>query len=90
MMSLQTSLWHVSIAITVNTIKQQPLTAIEVRLYHPRQDKWNDHFVWNEDQAVIIGISPVGRATISCLKINRKEAVNLRKALKAFGVHPSK
>ena len=63
---------------------------LEVHLYHPRQDKWEEHFVWNEDKTIILGISPIGRGTISCLKINREEAVNLRKALKMFGVHPPK
>ncbi|MCB0846658.1 MAG: HNH endonuclease [Bacteroidetes bacterium] len=67
-----------------------PLNDLEVHLYHPRQDKWEEHFVWNEDKTIILGISPIGRGTISCLKINREEAVNLRKALKMFGVHPPK
>jgi len=67
-----------------------PLSGKIVRLYNPRKDKWSDHFVWDEDDAVIIGITSVGRATVSCLKMNRGEAVNLRAALKQYGVHPPK
>lgn len=65
-----------------------PLTGKIVPLYHPRKDKWHDHFVWDADDSVVIGVTPIGRATVSCLKINRKEAVNLRAALKQYGVHP--
>jgi hypothetical protein len=65
-----------------------PLNQIEAELFHPRNDKWADHFMWNEDESFVIGISPKGRATVYRLKTNREEAVNLRKALRAFGVHP--
>jgi hypothetical protein len=64
------------------------LNQTEADLFHPRKDPWSEHFIWNEDDSAIIGISPQGRATVHTLKMNREEAVNLRKALKAFGVHP--
>ena len=65
-----------------------PVTGENTRFYNPRKDNWKDHFVWNEDKSVIIGITPIGRATVHCLKVNRQEAVNLRKVLARFGVHP--
>lgn len=65
-----------------------PLTGKIAPLFHPRKDTWVKHFVWNENATIIIGISPVGRATVACLKMNRQEAVNLREALRQFGVHP--
>lgn len=67
-----------------------PLTNSMVSLFHPRQQKWSAHFIWNSHHTVVIGISPTGRATVKALKINRIEAVNLRKALAAYGVHPPK
>lgn len=65
-----------------------PITSELTRFYNPRKDNWLDHFIWNEDKRVIIGITPIGRATVHCLKVNRPEATNLRKVLAAFGVHP--
>lgn len=65
-----------------------PLTNEMVRLFNPRKDLWTDHFMWDETKTNIIGITPIGRATARCLKVNRSEAVNLRKVLAEFGVHP--
>ena len=65
-----------------------PLTGELVSLYNPRKDQWLFHFTWDEEKAIIIGLTPVGRATVRCLKVNRKEAVNLRKILASFGIHP--
>jgi hypothetical protein len=65
-----------------------PLTQLKVRLFHPRQDTWVDHFHWNKDDLYIVGITPIGRATIDLLKLNRTNAVNLRKLLKMADLHP--
>jgi hypothetical protein len=48
-----------------------PLTQQIVRLYNPRQDIWSDHFQWSDDDLYIIGLTPIGRATIALLKLNR-------------------
>lgn len=65
-----------------------PLTKQVVRLYHPRQDIWIDHFQWSDDDLYIVGITPIGRATIDLLKLNRLNVLNLRKVLKMGGLHP--
>lgn len=65
-----------------------PLTGSLVPLYNPRTQTWDDHFVRSDDFTLVIGISPTGRATVYCLKMNREKAVNLRSALRNFGVHP--
>lgn len=31
---------------------------------------WRDHFCWSEDGAEIIGVTPVGRATVVALNMN--------------------
>lgn len=67
-----------------------PLTGAIVPLFHPRNDLWAAHFTWSDDFTIIIGITPIGRATVACLKMNKQEARNLRAALRNFGVHPSK
>ena len=33
-------------------------------LYNPRQQNWHEHFNWNEDFTLIIGLTATGRATI--------------------------
>lgn len=65
-----------------------PLTGRVNRLFNPRLDSWSDHFVWSKNDTVIVGISPIGRATVASLDMNRTEAINLRRALRDFGVHP--
>lgn len=45
-----------------------PLTQKEVRLYHPVDDIWEDHFKRSNSSEVVMGISPVGRATAELLK----------------------
>jgi HNH endonuclease len=65
-----------------------PLTQQIVRLYNPRQDIWSDHFQWSDDDLYIIGLTPIGRATIALLKLNRVNATNLRKLLKMADLHP--
>lgn len=65
-----------------------PVSQQSVPLYHPRQDLWGQHFTWNMDFTRLLGITPTGRATIDCLKLNRAEAVNLRQLLLVFGEHP--
>ena len=59
-----------------------------VPLYHPRQQRWRDHFAWNEDFTFIIGVTPTGRATVETLQLNRESLVNLRRILYATGEHP--
>jgi 5-methylcytosine-specific restriction endonuclease McrA len=61
-----------------------------VPLFHPRQQNWDEHFAWNNDFTLIIGITPTGRATVELLRLNREGCVNLRRALYALGKHPPK
>lgn len=65
-----------------------PIANEMTRLFNPRIDLWTDHFMWDETKTHIIGITSIGRATVRCLKVNRSEAVNLRRILTDFGVHP--
>jgi len=59
-----------------------------VRLYNPRLDTWADHFAWNEVFTQMVGLTPIGRATILALHLNRPALLNLRSLLLAFGEHP--
>lgn len=67
-----------------------PITSNETRLYNPRQDQWSEHFAWSDDFTEIIGLTPIGRATISRLRLNRLGLLNQRRALHMIGEHPPK
>jgi HNH endonuclease len=41
-----------------------------VPLFNPRQDLWSEHFMWAADGQRILGITPIGRATIDRLDMN--------------------
>ena len=58
-------------------------------LYHPRTDRWQDHFTWSHDGLRVIGTTPTGRATIDMLALNRKGVVNLRRVLGEAAVDPA-
>lgn len=72
-----------------NWYKGSNLTGIDpesgriVKLFDPRQDRWNSHFCWRG--AELIGLTPVGRATINVLQINHPEAVVARELLMQDG-----
>ena len=57
-----------------------------VRLFHPRRDRWFDHFQIRG--AFIQGFKPTGRATAQLLQFNAKRRVELRSALMAAGDYP--
>ncbi len=65
-----------------------PQTDRQTPLFHPRIQRWNIHFQWSEDLLYIVGKTPIGRATVEALKLNRKEVINLRQLLIGSGEHP--
>ena len=67
-----------------------PLTGERVPLFHPRKQAWSDHFAWSPKGDRIIGLTPVGRATVSLVKLNRVELVNARQLWVMAGWHPPK
>ena len=67
---------------------RDPVTEQMVPLFHPRRHKWRDHFAWSDDCTRIHGLTPIGRATVITLKMNRTELINLRRALVAILKHP--
>ncbi len=65
-----------------------PATEDLVPLFHPRRDRWSDHFIWTSDFARVVGLTPSGRATVEALQLNRQGLVNLRRALARCREHP--
>ena len=67
---------------------EDPVNGERVPLFHPRRDRWSDHFAWNEDCTLVLGLTPTGRATAARLALNRPGVVNLRRLLLTVGLHP--
>jgi 5-methylcytosine-specific restriction endonuclease McrA len=65
-----------------------PVANQVVPLFHPRRHEWHEHFTWDECFELVIGLTPIGRATIEALQLNRHEVVKLRRLLYAAGEHP--
>jgi 5-methylcytosine-specific restriction endonuclease McrA len=53
-----------------------------VPLFHPRRDQWADHFFW--DGTIVVGRTPIGRATLELLAMNDWERVELRENLRTL------
>ena len=63
-----------------------PETGEDVPLFHPRKDRWNEHFAWQDEQTRIVGLTPTGRATVAKLRMNRAQMVRLRGLWRKLGV----
>ena len=65
-----------------------PVTGGSVRLFNPRQQVWAQHFRWAGNGSRIVGLTPIGRATVIALNLNRQVLVQARLAWVAVGWHP--
>lgn len=70
------------------THAMDPASGDRVQLFHPRHQQWRDYFMWSGDYAKIAGRTPVGRATVDALQLNRARLQRLRRALWQAGAHP--
>ncbi|HEX9959968.1 MAG TPA: HNH endonuclease [Pyrinomonadaceae bacterium] len=53
-------------------------TQTETKLFNPRQDTWTEHFSINQKTGEIIGLTNIGRVTVSRLRINGKAQLAAR------------
>ena len=53
-----------------------PESGALVRLFHPRQDQWDEHFERNG--VIIVGRTAIGRATVGLLKMNAADRRRIR------------
>ncbi len=63
-----------------------PLTGDIVRLYHPRRDVWDDHFVINAGR--IEPQTAIGRVTVRLLRLNDPDRVDERARLLRLKRYP--
>jgi hypothetical protein len=55
-----------------------PASAAVVRLFHPRADRWDDHFHGARESGELVGRTPIGRATVMRLGLNSAAQVAAR------------
>ncbi len=72
----------------VRTDALDPVTGQLLALFHPRRDRWDEHFGWSEDFLEVEARTATGRVTILALDLNRRKLQNLRRALIAIEEHP--
>jgi hypothetical protein len=65
-----------------------PLSGEPVALFNPRWQVWREHFAWGDGGALVIGLTPCGRATVEALRLNRPLAVAARAHWSHAGRHP--
>ncbi len=57
-------------------------------LFHPRQQRWGEHFAWAGDGVTIEGLTPTGRATIALLQLNSDWLIQARRIWMLVGLQP--
>ena len=67
-----------------NIAGRDPLNGNLTRLYHPREDRWTDHFAW--EAVSLRGRTAVGRTTVDVLAMNHPDAIAVRAALQEEGI----
>lgn len=66
------------------------LDGATVPLFNPRTQIWSEHFRWSPDGTLVIGLTPIGRATVEALQLNNEVAVEVRRNWVLAGWHPPK
>ncbi len=61
-------------------------SGLTVSLFHPRNQAWKEHFVWDDYQ--MAGMSAIGRATIAALNLNHPRRIQIRQAEQMFQLFP--
>ena len=67
-----------NLAKSSNLAGIDPTTGETVELFNPRSQPWDEHFAWQGK--LLVGLTPVGRATIRVLNINDDERQRVRVA----------
>lgn len=79
---------------TCNRYKASRQTAIEplsgeiFPLFHPQEQRWTDHFTWNNTSTEIVGLTSIGNTTIEALRMNRPQLVRVRRMWVTLDEHP--
>jgi hypothetical protein len=75
-----------NLAKSNRTSAVDPDTSQPAALFHPRTDRWADHFRW--DGHSVVGLTPTGRATADALGMNAPRRLLIRQAEQGFNLFP--
>lgn len=70
--NLALSCFFCNSAKRANQTGEDPSTGKQEPLFNPREHEWEHHFKWSKDCSKMIGVTPIGRATIGRLDLNKK------------------
>lgn len=73
---------------TNRLLASDPVTQEVIALFHPLREEWYHHFQWIENGTQLLGLTPIGRATIVALHMNRDAIIQLRRYWVMLGLHP--
>lgn len=65
-----------------------PETNTRLALFNPRTQVWREHFAWTPTGDEMVGLTPIGRATIAVLSLNSDFRVHSRRLWVEAGYHP--
>jgi hypothetical protein len=65
-----------------------PESGQEERLYHPRQDRWEEHFSVGSESGEIVALTAIGRVTALSLKMNSRSQLTARQFWVQLGLFP--
>jgi hypothetical protein len=63
-----------------------PESGQEVAIFNPREQAWSDHFKWDGER--VVALTPIGRATLAGMGMNRPLILAIRREEVARGRHP--
>jgi hypothetical protein len=67
-----------------NLASRDPMTSAVTPLYHLREQRWTDHFRWQD--ATIEPLTATGRATVFLLRLNLEDRTRFRASLLSPGI----
>ena len=65
-----------------------PETQAAARLFHPRRDHWEEHFLFDPATGTFIGRTSIGRATVARLQMNAPVQRAARRQWVRLGLFP--
>lgn len=65
-----------------------PVTGSLVRLFNPFEQRWADHFMWEDGAKRVRGRTATGRATVAALHMNHPAMIAARAVWETTGLHP--
>jgi hypothetical protein len=80
--------WECNLFKGQQTAGLDPVSHHSVPLFNPHSQRWSEHFEWDETATLVIAKTPVGRATITALRLNRAHLVKARGRWVTAGWHP--